>query len=151
MKSQIFSSDTASSEISSAYCVSMLGCHVLSLACLGCHSKYSLANLSIYIQCRLQSKEESQRKKINFPALDLGFHHFSLSLPLCLPLFLFHPGFLCSPSLAVELGKDKWKIEKEKLDDGKRVQRRLWMGGIGLSVDVMLCVCTCVCLWTRVR
>lgn len=118
----MFSSDIVSSEISSPCSVSMPGSHILFPACLGCHSKYSLANLSIYIQCRLQSKEEqSWRKKDQFSSFRSCL---SSLLSLSVSLFLFHPGFLFSPSLAMELGKDKWKFEKEKLEDGKREKWR---------------------------
>lgn len=61
-------------------------------------------------------KRRVPKKKINFPVLDLSFHRFSRSsLPSSLrPLpfpFFFLPKRLLSPSPAVEMGKDKWRIE----------------------------------------
>lgn len=65
-----------------------------------------------------------------------------LSPPLCLlPFpFLFLPKLLLSPSWAVELGKDKWKIEEEMLEDGKRAQGRA-IESEGMSFCVRVCVC----------
>lgn len=54
--------------------------------------------------------------------------------PLPFPFF-FLPKLLLSPSSAVEMGKDKWKIEKEILEGGKRARgERLRVKGWGFMV-----------------
>lgn len=148
MSFKIFNSDTVSSQISSAPRLCRAPRRILFPPCLWCHSKYSPANLSIYIQQRLQSKEEESQRKRSIFQFEISAFITSLSLPLCLPLF--HSEFLFSLSLAVELGTDKWKIEKGTLRDGKRVQRRqILNGGIGSSMEHTVGVCVCVSVWNR--